>query len=135
MKALAKVPLLSGLSQRELAHVLALGDEVEFFPGKVVVEIGDLARDFYMILTGKARLTVPGKKNRTLGPGDYFGEMAVLDGGPRTATIVAQTHVSALRIDRKDFLSLLHVNGSISRKILIEMSKRVRASEAAAGHH
>jgi CRP/FNR family transcriptional regulator, cyclic AMP receptor protein len=133
--ALARVPLLSGLSKAELGRVLNLGDEVEFFPGKIIVEAGDLARDFYMVLSGTARLTVAGKKSETLEAGDYFGEMAVLDGGPRTATIVALTHVTALRIDRKDFLSLLKVNGSISRKILVEMTKRIRASEAAANRH
>jgi CRP/FNR family transcriptional regulator, cyclic AMP receptor protein len=129
------VPLLSSLSKAELGRVLALGDEVEFFPGKVIVEAGDVARDFYLLLAGSAKLTVAGKRSQTLGPGDYFGEMAVLDGGPRTATIVALTPVSALRIDRSDFLSLLKVNSSISRKILIELTGRLRASEAGASRH
>ena len=135
IRALAKVPLTAGLSKRELSRVLSLGDELEFIPGKVIVEIGDQARDFYMILEGKARLEVPRKRAETLGPGDYFGEMAVLDGGPRTAEITAQTHVTALRIDKKDFLALLDTYGSIGRKILTEMTKRVRAAEGALGRH
>jgi len=135
LKALARVPLMAGLSKRELSRVLSLGDELEFFPGKVIVEVGDQARDFYMLLEGKARLEVPRKKTEILGPGDYFGEMAVLDGGPRTAEITAQTHVTALRIDKRDFLRLLDTYGSVGRKILVEMSKRVRAAEGALGRH
>jgi CRP-like cAMP-binding protein len=135
IKALAQVPLLAGLSKRELSRVLSLGDELEFFPGKIIVEIGDQARDFYMLLEGKARLEVPRKKTEILGPGDYFGEMAVLDGGPRTAEITAQTHVTALRIDKKDFLKLLDTYGSMGRKILTEMTGRVRAAEGAMGRH
>lgn len=135
VEALAGVPLLSGLSDREVARVLALADEKEFSSGNVIVKVGDKGRDFYMILTGQARLTVSGKKSEILGPGGYFGEMAVLDGGPRTATIAALTHVLALRIDGKQFLRLLDEQGSIGRKILVEMSKRLRASEKPAGHH
>jgi cAMP-binding proteins - catabolite gene activator and regulatory subunit of cAMP-dependent protein kinases len=131
--ALGKVPLLAGLSKRDLGRILQLGKEVEFTPGQVIVAEGDRARDFYMILLGKADLLVPGRARTTLGPGDYFGEIAVLDGGPRTATITARTRVSALRIDGKDFVPLLDRYGSIARKILVEMTKRVRAGTPKTG--
>ena len=133
--ALHRVPLLAGLSRRDVARVFELGTEDEFFPGKVIVKAGNEARDFYLIMMGEARLTVPGGRTSILGPGDYFGEMAVLDGGPRSATIVADTHVSALRIGRSDFLALLDTYGSIGRKILVEMSKHVRTAEAAWRRH
>ena len=135
IEALGKVPLLSGLSKRDLRRVFDLGTEKEFFPGKVIVKAGNQARDFYLILQGTARLTVPGRRTALLGPGDYFGEMAVLDGGPRSATIVAETHVSVLRIGRSHFLKLLDSYGSIGRKILVEMSKHVRAAETAWRRH
>jgi CRP-like cAMP-binding protein len=63
--------------------------------------------DFYLILDGHARLTVPRRKTVELGPGDYFGEISVLDGGPRTANVTALSHVVALRIERGDFVPLL----------------------------
>jgi CRP-like cAMP-binding protein len=135
IEALRKVPLLAGLSKRDLARVLALSEEQEFFPGKVIVKTGNQARDFYLILSGEAQLTVPGRKTAVLGPGDYFGEMAVLDGQPRTATIVAQTHLLVLRIGRADFVKLLNGYGSIGLKILVEMSRRLRAAEKDASRH
>jgi CRP/FNR family transcriptional regulator, cyclic AMP receptor protein len=128
IEALGKVPLLAGLSKRELGRILALGRDVEFIPGSVIVSAGDLGRDFYLLLTGEAELDVPGGRTGTLGPGDYFGEISVLDSGPRTATITALTRVSALRIGRKDFVLLLDANGTMSRKILVEMVKRLRAA-------
>jgi CRP/FNR family transcriptional regulator, cyclic AMP receptor protein len=126
--ALGKVPLLVGLSKQELGRILRIGKEVEFAPGSVIVSAGDRARDFYLLLTGKAELKVPGGRTATLPPGDYFGEISVLDGGPRTATITAVTRVSALRIDRKDFVPLLDANGSMGRKILVETAKHLRAA-------
>ena len=64
-----------------------------------------------------------------LGPGDYFGEISVLDGGRRTATIVAETRVWTLRLDRSKFIPLLDRHGSIGRKLLVEMCGRLRAAE------
>ncbi len=134
IQALRNVPLFSGLSKRDLVHVLELSTEVEFFPRKVIVAAGDRAQDFYvLLLQGEVKLALPGRRSATLGPGDYFGEMAVLDGGPRSATITASTHISALRIERSDFLRLLDTYGSIGRKIAVELSKRLRACERATG--
>ncbi len=133
IQALRNVPLLAGLSKRDLMRVLELGTEVEFFPGKVIVAAGDLAEDFYLLLQGKADLALSGKRKAVLDSGDYFGEMAVLDGEPRSATITAQTHISALRIERSDFLRLLDTYGSIGRKIAVELSKRLRACERDTG--
>lgn len=135
IEALRKVPLLSSLSRRDLIRVLALSEEQEYLPGKVIVKTGNRARDFYLMLSGMAQLSVPRGKTAVLGPGDYFGEMAVLDGEPRSATIVARTHVVALRIGRAGFVKLLNGHGSIGLKILVEMSRRLRAAESDAVRH
>jgi CRP/FNR family transcriptional regulator, cyclic AMP receptor protein len=132
---LARVPLFAGLSRRELREILALAQEMELFDGRPIVETGAQARHFYLLLEGSAKVTVPGRRARVLGPGDYFGEMTVLDGGPRSAGVVATSHGWALRIDRSAFLRLLDEHGSIGRKILVEMSARVRAAEGARGQH
>lgn len=126
---LRSVPLFHGLSRRQVAEVMKLGRELEFSPGETIVEKGLKAMDFYLILKGNARLRVPGRRTRMLGPGDYFGEISVLDGGPRTATITAETRVWTLRLDRAKFIPLLDRHGSIARKILVEMCARLRAAE------
>jgi CRP/FNR family transcriptional regulator, cyclic AMP receptor protein len=126
---LRSVPLFHGLSRRQVAQIMKLGRELEFSPGETIVEEGLKAMDFYLIMKGNAKLRVPGRRTRMLGPGDYFGEISVLDGGPRTATITAETRVWTLRLDRSKFIPLLDRHGSIARKILVEMCARLRAAE------
>lgn len=132
--ALGRVPLLSGLSKRDLGRILTIGTEREFEQGDVIVRAGDLGRDFYLMLNGTAELVVPGQGPEPLGSGDYFGEIAVLDGGPRSATITATSLVSALRIERGAFIQLLDAYGSITRKILVVTVQRLRALESAPRH-
>jgi len=129
-QALGSVHAFKGLSSSEIAKVVDAGDEVEFSAGQQLIGAGMDASDFYVILEGRVRLEVPKKKARTMGPGDAFGEMSVLDGGPRTATVTAETRVLAFRISREAFLPLLDRLGSIGRKILEEMSKRLRYAES-----
>jgi CRP/FNR family transcriptional regulator, cyclic AMP receptor protein len=129
VEMLRSVPLFQGLSRRQVAQIAKLGREVEFLPGETIVEAGLKAMDFYLILTGRAKLQVPGRRTRILGPGDYFGEISVLDGGPRTATVTADNRVWTLRLGRSKFIPLLDQHGSIARKILVEMCGRLRAAE------
>jgi CRP-like cAMP-binding protein len=126
---LRSVPLFQGLSRRQVGQIAQLGRELEFLAGESIVETGLKAMDFYLILSGRAKLRVPGRRTRALGPGDYFGEISVLDGGPRTATVTAETRVWALRLDRSKFIPLLDRHGSIARKILVEMCGRLRSAE------
>ena len=132
IERLRRVPLFAGLSRSEIADILRMSDEVEFFAGEAIVAAGLKANDFYLILDGQARVTVPGKRSKLLHQGDYFGEISVLDGGPRTADVMAVTHVTLLRIERRAFVKLLDDIGSIGRKILVVMCQRVRTAE---GHH
>ncbi|MGZ6545928.1 MAG: cyclic nucleotide-binding domain-containing protein [Actinomycetota bacterium] len=129
IEALGRVPLLSGLSKRDLGRILSIGTERQFEQGDVIVKAGDLGRDFYLLLDGTAELLVPGHRPESLGPGDYFGEIAVLDGGPRSATITAVSSVTALRIERSAFIPLLDEYGSIARKILVVTVQRLRELE------
>lgn len=129
VEKLRSVPLFKGLSRRQVAQIVKLGRELEFAPGETIVERGLKAMDFYLIMRGQAKLRVPGRRIRMLGPGDYFGEISVLDGGRRTATIVAETRVWTLRLDRSKFIPLLDRHGSIGRKLLVEMCGRLRAAE------
>jgi CRP/FNR family cyclic AMP-dependent transcriptional regulator len=133
---LGAVPLFQGLSRQDLAEVLAVAREVEFPAGIDIVSEGSKAMDFFLILDGEAGVTIRGRRSQSqkLRPGDYFGEISVLDGGPRSATVTAETPVWALRLDRSKFLALLDRHGSIGRKILVEMSRRLRAAEGVLVH-
>lgn len=132
---LGAVPLFQDLSKRELAEILAVAREVEFPAGIDIVSEGRQAVDFFLILDGEARVEVRGRRSKKLlRPGDYFGEVSVLDGGARSATVTAETAVWALRLDRSRFLEVLDKHGSIGRKLLVEMSKRLRAAEGVLVH-
>jgi CRP/FNR family cyclic AMP-dependent transcriptional regulator len=131
---LGAVPLFQGLSKRDLSEILSVAREVEFAAGIDIVSEGSKALDFFLILDGEAQVTVRGRRSQKLRPGDYFGEVSVLDGGPRSATVTAETPVWALRLDRSKFLALLDMHGLIGRKILVEMSKRLRAAEGVLVH-
>ncbi len=107
LEALGAIPLFSLLSQRELLAVLRSAHAVAFQPGVGVIGEGEKGRSFFVITEGTARVTARGAELATLGSGSYFGEMAVIDGGPRTATITAQTQVSTLEITPSAFLHLV----------------------------
>ncbi len=126
---LATVPLFRDLSARELREVLGAGKDIEFPAGRMIVEEGSIGTDFYMILSGDATVSKGGRVIRRLRPGDFFGEISLLDGGPRSATVVAEGHVLAFRLNRPVMLRLLDRERSIARKVLLEVIKRLRSAE------
>jgi CRP/FNR family cyclic AMP-dependent transcriptional regulator len=131
---LGQVRLFEGLSKRELQAVYAAGKVTEFAPGKAVVEEGATGLGFHLILEGEAAVTVGGRKRATLRSGQYFGEMSLLDGGPRSATVRAQTPVRTLGLTSWAFLPLIDDHPSIARKLLVEVSKRLRNLEKSLQH-
>jgi len=131
---LRSVPLLERLSQTELAEVLASGEVVAFDAGTDLVREGDAATDVYVILSGRATVWVRGRHRQQLGPGDHFGEISVLDGGPRSATVRADEDVRVLRLGRAAFVDLLERHAEIGRALLVELSARLRAAEGVLVH-
>ena len=130
---LRALPLFEGLSERQLRMIAAQGQELEFGPGDTIVAEGTKAIDFYVLLQGAAKVTVGGRTRRRLGPGDYFGEVSVLDGGPRTATVTAEEPVVVFRLERKAFVSVLRRNPEIAIKILAVVARRLREVEKLVG--
>lgn len=126
---LKSVPLFEGLSKRELDSVYNAGKQVEFEAGHDIVEEGHTGIGFHLILDGEVDVLVSGRKRAALGRGDYFGEMSLLDGGPRSATCRTKTEVQTLSLTPWAFLSLVERNPSIARKLLVELSRRLRALE------
>ncbi len=124
---LGSVSLFDGLSTRELAQIEKLGKEVEFPKGKTIVTEGEDGVGFHLILEGKANVIVGGRKRSTMGAGEWFGELSLIDRGPRTATVTTDTPVRTFSLLSWEFLPLLDKNPKITRKIMIEMCRRIRA--------
>jgi CRP-like cAMP-binding protein len=114
--------------------VYEAGKEVTFDEGKPIVEEGATGAGFHLILEGEAAVLVGGRKRASLGPGDYFGEMALLDGGPRSATVKAMTPVHTLTLASWAFVPLVDKNPPIARKLLVELSRRLRNLERSLQH-
>jgi CRP-like cAMP-binding protein len=127
---LARVPLFAGLSPGDLSRVIEIAKEVHFDPGRPVVEADKSGVGFHLVLDGGADVQVGGAVVATFGPGDYFGEMSVLDGKPRSATVVATSALTTLSIPAWNFESLLSKHPSMMRALLNELSGRIRRSES-----
>ena len=127
-RVLAALPLFSKCSKRQLRTVARLARFEESPPGQVVIQAGDPPDAFHLILGGQAR--VLGKpRARVLGVGDYFGEMGLIDGEPRTATIVAVAELQTMKLPRRPFLKLLKQEPGISMAMLTELAGRLRKAE------
>jgi CRP/FNR family cyclic AMP-dependent transcriptional regulator len=126
---LEKLPLLHGLKRARLSELALAGTVREYKAGDVVVEAGEYAESVHVIVAGQAG--VNGRPQAaTLGPGDYFGEMALLDGGVRSATVFAVRSLRTLEVPRHAFVALLKQEPGIAMVLTAELSWRVRRLEA-----
>jgi CRP/FNR family transcriptional regulator, cyclic AMP receptor protein len=123
---LSRVPLFSGCSQREIAAIARAAKEVHRREGSVLARTGEPGVGFFLIVDGKANVVVNGRKRGTLGPGDFFGEISLLDGGPRSADVVAATDVDMLGLTAWVFRGVLEQYPSIAQKMLVTMAGRLR---------
>jgi len=129
--ALRTVPLLRGLSDRELQAVARYVREDSFKAGEHIVTQGDTGGPFYLIIEGTAKAIVDGRSRGTIGPGQVFGEISLIDQGVRSATIRAETDVKTLAVTSWNFLSLLEDNWKLAHKVMIELCRRIRALDKA----
>jgi CRP/FNR family cyclic AMP-dependent transcriptional regulator len=126
--ALARLPLFSRCRKRQLRKLAGLAQFKEYPPDSVVIQAGDPSRAFYLILSGKAR--VLGKpRGGLLRTGDYFGEMGLIDGEPRAASIAAVDELQVMTLPRPPFLRLLEQEPGIAVAMLAELARRVRSLE------
>ena len=123
--ALERMPLFAGLDREHLEDVLAVGRRVSFQPGQAIVERGDPGDAMYIMLSGVAEVDVGGRYHR-LQRGDFFGEMALLAGKPREASVKAAEPVEALRIPGDEFQAFLADNPQIARGMLKSLVERLR---------
>jgi len=127
---LEEVNLLEGCSRRQLRAIARISEIVEVPAGTVLSRYGQPGEEFFVILDGHARVEVSPRKRSRLAPGQYFGEMSLLDGGPRSATVIAETPLRLLVIKRRDFSTLLREATDLTQSLLVTLSRRVRHAEA-----
>ncbi|MFN8233383.1 MAG: cyclic nucleotide-binding domain-containing protein [Actinomycetota bacterium] len=120
------MPLFSGLPRRALERLAGETDELTFRPGQVVVEEGLLGETLFVVLSGEGKVVRRGRKLARVLPGDFFGELSALDGGPRTATIVAETPLVVLRLFRKTLFDLVREEPQLALKLMDGIVRRVR---------
>jgi CRP-like cAMP-binding protein len=123
---LAKVPIFSECSKREIAIIARAAKEVTHREGTVIAREGERGIGLFLILEGRCLVTIGGKTKAKLGPGDFFGEVALLDGGPRTATVTALSTVRLVGITGWVFRGLLMEHPSIALKTLEAVAGRLR---------
>lgn len=123
---LAGVPLFSGLPRRALERLAGEADELTFRPGQVVVEEGLLGETLFVVLSGEGRVERRGRTLARVRPGDFFGELSALDGGPRTASVVAETPLEVLRLFRRTLFKLLKDEPQLALKLMDGIVRRVR---------
>ena len=125
MELLKRVPLFALCSKHELAEICQLADEIDLPEGKVLAQEGDRGREFFVLVEGSAEVKRHGETVNMLADGDFFGEIALVSGRPRTATVTATSPVRALVVTEQAFGTLLRKNAEIQTKVLQALAERV----------
>ena len=123
---LSSVSLFSACSKKELQAVARASDQVDLVAGRSLCEQGSIGREAFIIIEGSAEVKRNGRKVATLGPGDTFGELALLDHGPRTATVTATTPLKVLVIGAREFAGIIDEVPPIAHKLLKSLAGRIR---------
>jgi CRP/FNR family transcriptional regulator, cyclic AMP receptor protein len=132
---LAQVRLFGALNKKELGLLGRAADEVSVPAGKVLVSEGAAGHEFYLIIEGQAIVRRGGRRVAMLGPGQYFGELSLLDRGPRTATVVADSEMTLLVLGQREFSALLEEVPIVAHKLLETMARRLRECDSRATSH
>lgn len=130
LKHLAQVPLFSSCSNRDLQKIARASDELSIEDGRVLVEQDAVGHEFFVIIEGSADVKRSNRRIAAMGPGDHFGELALFDGGPRTATVVATSPMRVLVLGQREFAGLLDEVPGLAHKVLRNMAARIRELDA-----
>ncbi len=123
---LREASLFSNCTKDELRSIASLTTMKDVSPGMVLAEQGKPGREFFVVADGSATASRNGEWLAQLGPGSFFGELALLDGGERTATVVADTEMTLLVLSRREFKTLQFTAPSVAYKMLVELGMRLR---------
>jgi len=122
--------VFSSLSDKDLKAILEISKEVSMDAGHTIVEQDGSAVGFHLILEGEADIEISGRHVSTFGPGDYFGEVSLIDGKPRTASVTTKTAMRSLVIPSWSFNTVLDRYPSIAKELLLMLCARLRSAEA-----
>ncbi len=134
METLRKIPLFSGLGDEQLVHLGSVLKWKEYLPGSVILAEGEPGNNLFILLNGSAKVTRAGGQGREvviafIRAGEFFGELSILDGHPRSASVVALDDSQVYVIERSDFIGLIRRDPDMSIHILQELARRIRASD------
>jgi CRP/FNR family transcriptional regulator, cyclic AMP receptor protein len=132
---LAQVPLFSTCSRKDLQKLGKASDEIEVKQGKVLVEEGKPGHEFFLIEDGTAEVRRNNRKVATLGRGQFFGELSLLDRGPRSATVVADTDMTLVVLGQREFLGVIDEVPAMAHKLLAALAGRLREADSRALSH
>jgi CRP-like cAMP-binding protein len=132
LEYLAEVPLFSACSKKDLQHIARHSERVTVPAGTKMTQEGRVGYEFYVILDGKAKVSRNGRQVNTLGPGDAFGELALLDRAPRNATVEAASAVDALVMGQREFSAALDLVPTLAHKLLTGLARRIHQIDAKA---
>jgi CRP-like cAMP-binding protein len=124
---LAHVPLFAGIPKRDLEFVASRVDEVSLEPGQTLITEGEPTEAFFILESGHVNVTRGGKPLNRLGPGDFFGEIGMLDRGTATATVVTDGPVEAMVLSHTQFRDAIKANNNLALQVIAAMAKRLRA--------
>lgn len=130
---LARVPIFANCSSAEIAAITAVAQESGFQAGQVIVTQGTPGQAFYLVISGRVEIIRDGQSLGAFGPGDFFGEMSLLDSAPRSATIRAIDPTTCLMLSSWDFKALLEAHPAIAIKLLEVLSRRLRVADERLG--
>lgn len=131
--ALSGVPLFADLPRRHLQRIAKEADELSFAAGETIVQEGMLGETMFVVLEGQAKVVRGRRKVAQMLPGDFFGELSLIDGGPRSASVVSETPMRVLRVFRRTLTSLWREDPKLAIRVLDGVTRRVREVTRASG--
>jgi CRP/FNR family cyclic AMP-dependent transcriptional regulator len=134
LELLKTVPLFASCDAREIERLGMLVDEVDLPAGRVLFHQGDLAHELYIVVSGQVRVERDGKVLANRGSGEFLGEIALVAGGPRTATVTLVTDGRLLVLGRRDFHSLMDEFPGLKMRVLETLAKRVHSLDTTSVH-
>ena len=130
VEVLARVPLFSGLERRDLERIANTFKQRNYHAGDTIASEGQGGAGFFVIGEGTAKVTVHGEDRATLGPGDYFGEIALIDEGARTASVIADTDMTTYAMTFWEFRPIVETDSRIAWKLVQALAHRLREADA-----
>ena len=129
VEALRRVPLFEGLTKSELSKLAKVTEDLDVKAGKVLCKEGDIGREFFVIVEGEVDVTKDGGHLGTLGPGDFFGEIALIEHSRRTATVTTKTPLRFFVLTSQGFWTMIDDNPGVERKVLRALARRVVSTD------